>query len=159
MHGYKFMVNLIIDFDKFQSFHAIVSPIALHHSLFTWWRCQSMDMVMGKHGRMYATTTLFVRGDRRWQASSTVGVMKSCWNLWKLGVEESKTLSCSLNFKDCNKGMQSQMWLIHKTCGRIRKEIYKTRGMPPIELGHRLKCRKKHLRLLTIWKGGSFAWE
>jgi len=35
--------------------------------------------VMGKHGRMYATATLFVRGGRRWQASSTIGVMKSCW--------------------------------------------------------------------------------
>jgi hypothetical protein len=36
-----------------------------------------MDRVMGKHGRMYATTTLSMRGGRRWQASSTIGVMKS----------------------------------------------------------------------------------
>jgi hypothetical protein len=37
--------------------------------------------VMGKHGRMYATTTLFVKGGKRWQASSTIGVMKSSWKL------------------------------------------------------------------------------
>jgi hypothetical protein len=30
-----------------------------------------MDKVMVKHGRMYATTTLLVKGGRRWQASST----------------------------------------------------------------------------------------
>jgi hypothetical protein len=36
-----------------------------------------MDEVMVKHGRMYVTTTLLVKGGRRWQASSTIGVMKS----------------------------------------------------------------------------------
>jgi hypothetical protein len=36
-----------------------------------------MDGVMGEHGRMYATTTLFMIGGRRWQTSSTIGVMKS----------------------------------------------------------------------------------
>jgi hypothetical protein len=40
-----------------------------------------MDGVMGKHGRMYATTTLFVRGGRRWQTSSIVGVTKICWKI------------------------------------------------------------------------------
>jgi hypothetical protein len=38
-----------------------------------------MDKVMGKHGKMYATTTLFMKSGRKWQASSIVGVMKSCW--------------------------------------------------------------------------------
>jgi hypothetical protein len=37
-----------------------------------------MDGVMVKHEKMYATTTLLVKGGRRWQASSTIGVMKSC---------------------------------------------------------------------------------
>jgi hypothetical protein len=41
--------------------------------------------------------------------------------------------------------MQLQMWIIHKTCGRIQKETNKTRGMTPIELGHGLKCWKKIL--------------
>jgi hypothetical protein len=36
-----------------------------------------MDGVMVKHGRIYATTILFVKGGKRWQASSTTGVMKS----------------------------------------------------------------------------------
>jgi hypothetical protein len=36
-----------------------------------------MDKVMVKHGRMYATATLLMKGGRRWQASSTIGVMKS----------------------------------------------------------------------------------
>jgi hypothetical protein len=62
-----------------------------------------MDKVMGKHGRMYATTTLSVKGGRRWQASSIVGVTKSCWKFWKLEVEEFGTLGYSLSFKDCNK--------------------------------------------------------
>jgi hypothetical protein len=39
--------------------------------------------------------------------------------------------------------MQLQMWLIHKTCGRIQKETNKTRGIPPIELSHGLTCQKK----------------
>jgi hypothetical protein len=46
---------------------------------------------------------LFVRGGRRWQTSSIVGVTKICWKIWKLGVEEFGTLGCSLSFKDCNK--------------------------------------------------------
>jgi hypothetical protein len=79
MHGYKNLVSLIIHFDKFQSFPLPVSPTALHHPLFTHQRCQNMDGVMGKHGIMYVTITLYVRGGRRWQASSTIGVMKSCW--------------------------------------------------------------------------------
>jgi len=37
-----------------------------------------MDGVKGKHARMYATTTLSMKGGRRWQPSSTIGVMKSC---------------------------------------------------------------------------------
>jgi hypothetical protein len=35
-----------------------------------------MDGVMSKHGRMYATT-LSMKGGRRWQAPSKIGVMKS----------------------------------------------------------------------------------
>jgi hypothetical protein len=31
MHGYNFIVSMIIDFDKFQTFHAIVFPTTLHH--------------------------------------------------------------------------------------------------------------------------------
>jgi hypothetical protein len=62
-----------------------------------------MDKVMGKHGRMYAITTLFVRGGRNWQASSIVGGTKNYWKFKKLGVEESRTLGCNLSFKDCNK--------------------------------------------------------
>jgi hypothetical protein len=38
---------------------------------------------MGKHGRMYATTTLFVKGGRKWQASSTIGVWKAVGNFEK----------------------------------------------------------------------------
>jgi hypothetical protein len=52
-------------------------PTIVHHPLFTWQRHQSMDEVMGKHGRMYAPTTFSMRGGRRWQTSSTIGVMKS----------------------------------------------------------------------------------
>jgi hypothetical protein len=78
-------------------------PSALHHRLFIQWRCQSMDGFMGKHGTMYVTITLSMRGGRRWQASSTIGVMKSCWKFWKLGVEEFGTLGWKLSFKDCIK--------------------------------------------------------
>jgi hypothetical protein len=36
-----------------------------------------MDRVINKHGRIYVTTTLYVKGGRRWQASSTIGVIKN----------------------------------------------------------------------------------
>jgi hypothetical protein len=66
MDGYKFLMNLITDFlTSSKAFYAIISPIALHHPLFTRRRHQSMDEVMGKHGRMYVTTTLSMKGGRR----------------------------------------------------------------------------------------------
>jgi hypothetical protein len=62
-----------------------------------------MDRVMGKCGKMYVIVTLSMRGGRRWQASSIIGVMKSCWKFGKLGVEEFGTLGWKLSFKDCIK--------------------------------------------------------
>jgi hypothetical protein len=44
--------------------------------------------------------------------------------------------------KITTKGMQLQMWLIHKTCGKVHKKASKTRKMPPIELAHSLKCKE-----------------
>jgi hypothetical protein len=35
-----------------------------------------MDGIMGKHEIMYATTTSLMKGLRKWQASSTIDVMK-----------------------------------------------------------------------------------
>jgi hypothetical protein len=42
MHGYKFMVNLLI-LTSSKAFHAIVSPTTLHHPSFIWQRCHNMD--------------------------------------------------------------------------------------------------------------------
>jgi hypothetical protein len=77
----NFWKSLIIDFvTSSKAFYVIISPLALHRPLFAQQRHQNMDKVMGKHGRMYATTTLSVRGGRNCQASSIVGVTKNCWN-------------------------------------------------------------------------------
>jgi hypothetical protein len=81
VHGYKFLVSLIIDFDKFQNIPCNCFPHYLTPPLVYSTKTPKHGRVMGKHGRMYATTTLFVKGGRRLQASSIVGVMKSYWKL------------------------------------------------------------------------------
>jgi hypothetical protein len=73
MHGYKFMVSLNIDFDKFQNIPRNCFPHCLTSPLVYLTKTSKHGWVMGKHGRMYVTTTLSMRGGRRWQTSSTIG--------------------------------------------------------------------------------------
>ncbi len=62
-----------------------------------------MDGIMGKHEIMYATTTSLMKGLRKWQASSTIDVMKRYWKLKKSRVEEFGSLEWKSNFNDCIK--------------------------------------------------------
>jgi hypothetical protein len=100
-----------------------------------------------------------MRGGRRWQASSKIGVMKSYRKFQKLRVEESRTLGCNMSFKDYNKrdvitNVINAQNLRQKTKGDQQNKRNASHRVRSRSKASKKKSSPSHnLEMRTIWLG------